>query len=232
MDTIRIENVSNYFWLGRYGERVYTTVLEFFNTYDYIIEHEDAYKTYCEELDIPEIYGDNDTFVKKYLFDSEDVNSVISNLNRAYDNAIIFRNVIKSDSLAYIDMAMIDMKSASKSSAPIIGLQHVLDNIRAFWSCIDDKLETDEERDLIFLGRYYERLDLYLRRNYDFNDVYRAYRRLSHRIERCAVAYDAEQFVRLGFKILAKDTPNMDMVMMLESIFDTDRKLQAIEYAV
>lgn len=220
MDTIRIENIDNYFWLGRYGERVLITALEFFHTFDFIIEHEDAYKVFCEEMDIPEIYGDNETFIKKYLFDETDANSVISNLNRAYDNAIIFRNVIKSDSLAYIDMALSALKTAKDSKAPIIELQSVLDNLRAFWTCIDDKIETDEERDLIFAGRYYEMLDLYLRRNYGCSDVRRAYRRLLRRLEKCNIEYNKSVFEELGEQISEEKEYTLEMALMLEKIFE------------
>ena len=55
MGIIRINDVDNYFWLGRYGQRVLLTTLEFFRMYDYIIEHEDAYITFCNEMEIPNI---------------------------------------------------------------------------------------------------------------------------------------------------------------------------------
>lgn len=220
MGTIRIEDVDNYFWLGRYGQRVLITALEFFKMYDYIIEHEDAYKQFCQEMEIPEIYGTPEEFVKRYLFDENDVNSVISNLNRAYDNAIIFRNVIKSDSLAYIHLALIEMQKGKESVAPIIELQHVLDYLRAFWTCIEDKIETDEEREFIFIGRYYEQLDLFLRRGYDYSEVHRSYRKLTHRLQRNDIAYNKGLFEELGKLIEETEDYGVEMALTLEKIFD------------
>ena len=220
MGTIRIKDVDNYFWLGRYGQRVLITTLEFFHMYDFIIEHEDAYITFCQEMEIPNIYSSPEDFVARYLFDESNENSVISNLNRAYDNAIIFRNVIKSDSLAYIHLALIEMQKGKDSASPIIELQHVLDYIRAFWTCIEDKIETDEEREFIFIGRYYEQLDLYLRRNYDYNEVHRSYRKLAHRLERNNLFYDKSLFDTLGKEIEARRSYDMNMVLELEKIFE------------
>lgn len=220
MGIIRVEDVDNYFWLGRYGQRVLLTTLEFFKMFDYIIEHDSAYEDFCKEMDIPNIYESPNDFVGKYLFDETNENSVISNLNRAYDNAIIFRNVIKSDSLAYIHMSLIEMQKGKDSAAPIIELQHVLDNLRAFWTCIEDKMETDEEREMIFIGRYFEQLDLYLRRNYDYADVHRSYRKLAHRLQRNNLYYNRKMFEKLGEQIEKADSYDIEMVKNLESIFD------------
>lgn len=220
MGIIRINDVDNYFWLGRYGQRVLLTTLEFFRMYDYIIEHEDAYITFCNEMEIPNIYSSPEDFVSRYLFDETNENSVISNLNRAYDNAIIFRNVIKSDSLAYIHLALIEMQKGRESASPIIELQHVLDYLRAFWTCIEDKIETDEEREFIFIGRYYEQLDLYLRRNYDYNDVHRSYRKLAHRLERNQLSYNKGLFEEIGKEIEERRDYGMDMVLRFERIFE------------
>ena len=220
MGIIRINDVDNYFWLGRYGQRVLLTTLEFFRMYDYIIEHEDAYITFCNEMEIPNIYSSPEDFVSRYLFDETNENSVISNLNRAYDNAIIFRNVIKSDSLAYIHLALIEMQKGRESASPIIELQHVLDYLRAFWTCIEYKIETDEEREFIFIGRYYEQLDLYLRRNYDYNEVHRSYRKLAHRLERNQLAYNKGLFEEIGKEIEERRDYGMDMVLRFERIFE------------
>lgn len=231
MGIIRVNDVDHYFWLGRYGERVLITTLEFFRMFDYIIEHEEAYGRFCEEMDIPNIYESPEMFVKSYLFDETNENSVISNLNRAYDNAIIFRNVIKSDSLAYFHLALIEMQKGKDSASPIIELQHVLDYLRAFWTCIDDKMETDEERELIFIGRYYEQLDLLLRRNHDKAEVERSYRRLSRRLERNTLYYNKAMLDRLGEMIQESKDFDMKQVKLLESIFD-EVTLGAYETAV
>ena len=92
MGIISIENADHLYWLGRYTERVYTTLRVFFHIYDQIIEQpEGIYGEYCERLNIPNIYQSNRQFVQSYLFEEENPDSVFSNMKRAYDNAIVLR---------------------------------------------------------------------------------------------------------------------------------------------
>ena len=92
MGIISLEKVDNLLWLGRYSERVYTTIKEFFIGYDRMIEHPDFYVKYCEDFQIPNIYNDMSDLVRRYLKDTSDPNSIISNLYRAYDNCTVLRN--------------------------------------------------------------------------------------------------------------------------------------------
>ena len=106
MGIISIENADHLYWLGRYTERVYTTLRVFFHIYDQIIEQpEGIYGEYCERLNIPNIYQSNRQFVQSYLFEEENPDSVFSNMKRAYDNAIVLRNELSSTVLSYIQLA-------------------------------------------------------------------------------------------------------------------------------
>ena len=107
MGIISIEKADHLFWLGRYTERVFTTLQTFFKYFDQMLDRDDkAYKTFCEKLAIPVIYEDMDDFIAKYLFSAEDPNSVYSNMMRAFDNAVILRDELSSDTLSYIQMAL------------------------------------------------------------------------------------------------------------------------------
>ena len=56
MGIISMEKVDHLYWLGRYTERVYTTLRVFFHIYDKMIEQpEGIYAKYCERLNIPNI---------------------------------------------------------------------------------------------------------------------------------------------------------------------------------
>lgn len=68
--------------------------------------------------------------------------SLISNLNRAYDNAVVLRESIGSEALSYIQMPVYDMENAAKSEVPLLELQQVLDNIHAFWGIIVSRHKT------------------------------------------------------------------------------------------
>ena len=68
MGAISVEKMDHLFWLGRYTDRVYTTVRLFFQIYDNMIEQpEGIYEKYCERLNIPNIYTSNGQFVRSYL---------------------------------------------------------------------------------------------------------------------------------------------------------------------
>ena len=51
MGAISVEKMDHLFWLGRYTDRVYTTVRLFFQIYDNMIEQpEGIYEKYCERM--------------------------------------------------------------------------------------------------------------------------------------------------------------------------------------
>ncbi|MCD8333221.1 MAG: alpha-E domain-containing protein, partial [Clostridiales bacterium] len=123
MGTISLEHIDNLFWLGRYTERVYTTLSLYFDSYDSMIDKAGDYRIFCEKLDIPDIYGGTEEFRKRYPFDAEDPNSILSNMTRAYDNGIIMREILGSEALAYIQMTIYDIQAAKVSEAPLHALQ-------------------------------------------------------------------------------------------------------------
>ena len=97
MGIISIKSTDNLFWLGRYVERVFTTLRVFSEYYDKMIDKdENAYIDFCNKLGIENTYSYKQEFITKYLFDENDPNSVMSNLLCAYDNAVVMRNAISS----------------------------------------------------------------------------------------------------------------------------------------
>lgn len=107
MDIISVEQANRLYWLGRYTERVYSTIRMYFQSYDTMIDQsEDGYIDFCTSIDIPNIYTSREDFFKRYPFDETNPDSIISNLNRAYDNAIVLRENISSETLSYIQLAI------------------------------------------------------------------------------------------------------------------------------
>ena len=81
MGIISVEQASRLYWLGRYTERVYTTIRMFFDSYDRMIDEEkESYITFCSSIDIPNIYESKEDFLKRYPFDETNQDSIISNL--------------------------------------------------------------------------------------------------------------------------------------------------------
>ncbi len=205
MGIISIEKMDHLYWLGRYTERVYTTLRKFFRIYDEMIEEpEGIYNKYCERLNIPNIYVSNEHFVKSYLFERTNPDSLCANMNRAYDNAIVLREELSSEVLAYIQMALTSFKECKGSTAPLLELQTVIDYILAFWGCVDDYVENEDCRNIIKLGKYVERLDLYIRLEYHTEDLGKEYSKLINRLNKAPVDYNAEALKALTNLIVAR----------------------------
>ena len=150
MAILSAEHSDQLYWLGRYSERVYTTIREFAKRFDSMIELKDEdYNEYCKAQDIPNIYTSKEDFVRRYCFDENDTNSIYSNLIKAYDNAVVLRDEIGSETLSYIQLAVYAMSKAKVSEAPLIQLQKVVDNIVAFWGMTDDDIDSECVRSII-----------------------------------------------------------------------------------
>ncbi|NCB91817.1 MAG: hypothetical protein EOM40_04495 [Clostridia bacterium] len=195
MGIISLEQADHLLWLGRYSERVYTTIRLYSTGFDEMIDSDPgAYLDICNKLEIPDIYGDKDTFIKMYAFDSENFNSIMSNMKRAYDNAIVLREEIGTETFSYIQVALYELQKAEKSVHPLINMQNVIDYIVAFWGMADDSIENEDERNIIKLGKRIERVDLYCRMGVDPKKLSRELRRLEHRVDSIGIPYDAQTF--------------------------------------
>lgn len=198
MGIISVEQASRLYWLGRYTERVYSTIRMFFKSYDKMIDKEqDSYITFCSSVDIPNIYQSKEDFLKRYPFDEANPDSIISNLNRAYDNAIVLRESISTEALSYIQLAIYEMNRAAKSSAPLFELQHVLDEILAFWGSIDDRIDSEETRNIIKAGKRIERIDLYARLGAKTEEIRREVHRMIPRVTKSGIPYQKEKLEKV-----------------------------------
>ncbi len=219
MDIISIEHSDRLFWLGRYTERVYTTLLLFANSYDIMIDGNDNdYIDFCNKLDIPNIYTSNSNFVMNYCFEKEDVNSIYSNLIRAYDNAIVLREEISSEALSYIQLAIYDMEKAKLSKAPLIALQKIIDDLMAFWGMIDDKTDNTNARNIIKTGKHIERLSLYGRLQSSDEKIATEVNRLLGRIQQTKLFYQKNDLEELYILANEKELNYLSIVKKIEHL--------------
>ena len=219
MSNITTEKANELFWLGRYVERVYTTCMEFFKGYDRMIdEREVSYPEYCRRVSIPNVYADKEDFLRSYPFDESNPDSIISNLIRAYDNAVVLRDDIGSDTLSYIQLAIYDMRKASLGSAPLIGLQAVIDDLFAFWGCLDDRVADYGERSIAKAARRVERVDLYLRFGMPADAISYELRRLQNRIVRTGLDYDETAIPRINEILSSDPVPYAEAIEAIEAM--------------
>ncbi len=218
MGIISVENADRLYWLGRYSERVYTTIRLFAKSFDDMIDsYLDSYAEFCKNLDIPNIYTSRDNFIERYCFDETDPNSIYSNLKRAYDNGVVLREEIGSETVSYIQLAVYELQRARESQAPLVELQRVIDNILAFWGIVDDSIDSENVRNIIKVGKRVERLDLYGRLHMSREEMQREVNRLAGRIPRTCLRYRED-----NLKVLSQivSDPVIDYCSIVQKVDD------------
>lgn len=184
MDNISIKKANYLYWLGRYTERAYTMINYLRKFYDDMVDKdENLYLDFCNRLGIKEKYTDKNEFIKSIITDTEKNFSIVFSLDKAYDNAIVLRDILTSKTLSYIQLASNDLSRCMAKECRMLDLQHVTDNLIAFWGAVDDYIIDDNVRDLIKAGKYAERVELYKRFNEKSSVVYVAAKRFSRYVK-------------------------------------------------
>ncbi len=219
MGIISVEQVDHLYWLGRYTERVYTTLKMFAQSFDKMIDSpDDVYPEYCDALDIPNIYESKEDFLARYPFDASIADSIISNLNRAYDNAIVLRETIGSDALSYIQLSIYAMNKAAGSESPLIELQQIMDDLLSFWGIVDDQIDIEQIRNIIKAGKRIERIDLYARLEIDKYRLEREIHRMIPRVLRSGMKYNESALSKVSTLINEKSLDYACLISSVETI--------------
>lgn len=199
-------NINNLFWLGRYVERVFTTLNSFFKYADNFIEGGDAaYEKYLRDINVPDIYGSAEVFFKKYVFDLSDPNSIASNLDRALGNGIVLRETIKTPSLSYLQMAMDRFGVCEGTEKIRYDMLPVRDDLYAFWGSIDSNMTDGDALRIIHLGKAVERADMYVRLGYPREEISVQLENLVKHVERYSDMPIVNKSALAGLKEVLKD---------------------------
>ena len=219
MGIISLEQSGELYWLGRYVERVYATIRIFARSYDRMIDaSDDMYVQFCRDLDIPNIYENKEDFLRRYPYDPSNPDSIVSNLTRAYDNAIVLRESIGSESLSYIQLSIYDLKKAEASGAPLLEMQKIIDHILAFYGIIDDHIDGENIRNIIKAGKRIERVDLYARLGLPKAKIIREVQRMIPRVQKCGLKYDESGLDRLNELLTHDSLDYYKIVEVVESV--------------
>ncbi len=219
MGIISLEQKDSILWLGRYTERVYTTIKFFAPYYDRMIDSpEDMHQDFCAKLEIPDIYENREDFLRRYCYDSSNPDSIASNLLRAYDNAIVLREMLGTETLCYVQLAYYEMQRAAVSDAPMMELQKVMDNIVAFWGSADDSIDDVQVRDILVTGRRIERVDLYARLRVGREEIRRFVMRLSTRLKRSGLPYAPDQLEQMLMDASLPEPDYDNIIRAVESL--------------
>ncbi len=210
MNVLSWENSDRLFWLGRYSERAYSSIKFFADRFDSLIDLNNC--DYMEQ------------FADRFCFSEDEPDSIYSNLMRAYDNAIMLRDEIGSETLCYIQLAVYALNMARHSDAPILALQRVTDNIVAFWGMVDDSVDEQNVRSIIKLGKRIERIDNYAKQKMNADEIRREMKRLNIRIERTGLNYDAQKLFHLNLLVTCDELDYDMIVQEIESLVLNERQ--------
>ncbi|WP_455137956.1 circularly permuted type 2 ATP-grasp protein [Thermophilibacter sp.] len=158
---------DNLYWLGRYTERVYTTLVFSTPYYDRMMDAgADAFRPLARALDLPEDFDDLDGFVYRLLYDENEPNSVRSSVTAAFNNATVLRPELGTRLLQYLELAAANIDDAAaraSSAADLFDRRDITDDLLAFWGGIENSPADPAFKALLLLSKYVERIDLYTR---------------------------------------------------------------------
>ena len=197
MDFLSLSKTNRLFWLGRYSERVFTTIDYLMEKLDLMVDGEPLdYPGFCARLGIGGEYPDAMTFMRRYLFE-DTPGSLCNAAEEMLGNGMVLRETITSNTLAYLQMAVTTMESGRHSDAPGIILQTVVDDIMAFRGACENFIYDDATYYVMRVGATVERLSLYGRLETGRDHWQQELWKLATQLEHTALRTDAFAYSRL-----------------------------------
>lgn len=219
MGTLSLTKAGRLFWLGRYTERVYSSLKASKGVYDKMVDGEEAdYAAYCNALGIPNTFTSTENFCRQYLADRSSPCSLVSVLGFAYDNAIVLRDTIGTETFSYIQLACNAMEKAVSGDYPEFELQSVLDYIMAFRGCAEYSLMDETSRTILRTGANVEHLSLALRLDHPKEECRADCERLLNRLYKIPLSTDEERKLRLVDHALDETKPDLERLAMLDCV--------------
>ena len=207
MDTMSVSKASRLFWLGRYYERVATTLSYLWDWYDLMIDGEPPdYKTFCAAVEIRCVYKSAEEFMHDYVFDEANPESLRSAADAMLGNGMMLRETIGSRTLAYLELAVNALGSGKDSVNPTLPLQRAIDCIMAFRGSYDDCIDDENVRNIIKCGAGVERLSLCLRLEWRMDRVQPETGKLLKRMSRTTLVPKPE-----ALRVLMTVSPNFPL---------------------
>jgi len=192
-------NLENLYWLGRYVERVIITLDQIVDTFDEMLDKNPmAYQVFCEKIGITDTFKDGDHFLSEYILNEALPYSMISNINMAYQNAMVSRDILKIRCFGYLRNALSVLKKCDVTK--IYTLKEVKDSLFAFWGSLQEYLESQSVYSIILMGKYVEKIDLGLR--FQRGDMYRSWARLEWMMSHFEISLKYEEITLQGINSL------------------------------
>ncbi|MCH3968015.1 MAG: alpha-E domain-containing protein [Atopobiaceae bacterium] len=162
MGPITLSKADEMLWLGRYTERVYTTLREFFETYDGNVDLEvKDFSEFCAACDMPvSPHARVDEFLYDFLYDRENPVSMCAAMRAAFGDAMLLRPELGTETISYVELALINLRRSKEPGLRLVQHRSVGDDILAFWGSIENGCGDRSVKALVFVGKYVERIEL------------------------------------------------------------------------
>lgn len=221
MGPVTLSKQNRLFWLGRYAERVYVTVQFLMQAYDRLLDSTPMdYADFCRRLGAENVYQNAEDFCRRYLFDNSQPCSVRSSMEALLGNGMVLRETISSPTLSYLQMAESAMEMASRSEAPAVELQWVLDDIMAFRGSFDEAVDHEGVRNITKTGGTVERLSLMLRLDWQTDRLRQEMRKLLNRLYKTDLATEPEALKTItDYAMEETDIPAPALLRSVEGLF-------------
>ena len=149
-----------------------------------MIDDKYGYREYLVNFGLNDSYTDSLDFIRSFLYDENNPNSAAYCLERAYDNGIVLREEISSKTLSFLQMAKDTLTKSQDKPNVRLSLLPLKDILYSFWGRINEHIFDDEIRNIIYIGKTLERLDLYMRMRFPFATVEKEFIRLCKNLHR------------------------------------------------
>lgn len=221
MGPVTLSKQNRLYWLGRYAERVYMTVQLLMKELDALLDGTGFdYQDFCRRLGAENVYRDGEDFCRRYLFDGSQPCSVQASMEALLGNGMVLRETISTPTLSYLQMAESAMTMASRSEAPAVELQWVLDDIMAFRGSFDEAVDHEGVRNITKTGGTVERLSLMLRLDLQPERLRQEMRKLLNRLYKTDLAYDPKALETItAYAVEEADVPKPELLHCVEGLF-------------
>ncbi len=199
MDTVTVNKNNRLFWLGRYAERVYQGILIVHKVQDDLVDGDGVdMSTLCQKLGLEVNFDTVEEFFQRYTFDRSLADSILSSADGMLGNGMVLREVLGSQTLSYLQMAVIALESAASSNSCGVQFQWVMDDIMAFRGSYGEYIFSEEIRNIIRCGASVERLGTMLRFEEEEGALRKEMHKLINRLYKTHLVYDKEKLKRIN----------------------------------
>lgn len=221
MGPVTLSKQNRLYWLGRYADRVYMTVQLLMKDLDALLDGTGMdYADFCRRLGAENVYRDAEDFCRRYLFDGSQPCSAKASMEALLGNGMVLRETISTPTLSYLQMAESAMEMASRSEAPAVELQWVLDDIMAFRGSFDEAVDHEGVRNITKTGGTVERLSLMLRLGLQPERLHQEMRKLLNRLYKTDLVTDPEALQTItAYAVEETDVPKPELLRCVEGLF-------------